>query len=59
MQVNPHPSAADSYARALMRRGCPPLMAAMAAQVLARLDGAEPSPGEKAVIQQAYAQLSH
>ena len=59
MQVNSHPSAADSYARTLMRRGCPPLMAAMAAQVLARLDGAEPNPGEQALIQQAYAQLNH
>lgn len=58
MQVDTHPTAADSYARTLVERGCPPLLASLVSQVLAQLDGAEPSPEEQALISQAYAHLT-
>ncbi len=59
MQVDTHPTAAGSYARTLIERGCPPLLAGLAGQVLARLDGTTPTPEEQALITRAYAHLSH
>lgn len=58
MQVDPYPTAADSYARTLTERGCPPLLAARVGQLLARLDGAAPTPDEQALIEQAYSCLN-
>jgi len=58
MQVDIRPTAADSYARTLVRRGCPLLLAVMTGNVLASLDGSDPTPEEKALINRAYAQLS-
>lgn len=59
MQVNTHPTAADSYARTLIQRGCPPLLAQLTGKVLASLDGTDPTPEEQALITRAYAHLSH
>ena len=59
MQVDTLPTAADSYARTLIQRGCPPLLVQMTGQVLAGLDGTPPTPEEQALITRAYAHLSH
>ena len=57
MKVDIHPTAADSYARTLIERGCPPILANQAGQVLASLDGNQPTPEEQALINRAYAHL--
>ena len=59
MSAEMSPTAAESYTRTLVRRGCPPLLAAMAGKILARLDSADPTPEEQALIDRAYAHLSH
>ncbi len=59
MQLETRPTAASSYARSLVSRGCPQPLATLAGEILAKTDNArEYSPDEKAVIEQAYAQLS-
>lgn len=58
MHFDSHPTAADSYARTLKERGCPPLLAARVGQLLERLDGATPTPEEQALIDRAYAHLN-
>lgn len=59
MQVEITPTAAGSYARTLIERGCPPPLAVLTGKILARLDGDEPSPYEKALIARTYANLTH
>lgn len=59
MQLDTLPTAASSYARSMISRGCPQSLAFLAGQILARTDNAmEHSPEEKAIIERAYAHLS-
>lgn len=58
MTIDPQPTAAASYRRTLVARGCPPHLAAIVGEILAQLgDGKEPTPQEKALIARAYAHL--
>lgn len=57
--IDSQPTAAASYSRTLVARGCPPYLAAIVGEILARNgDKTEPTPQEKALIARAYAQLS-
>ena len=59
MQIETRPTAASSYTRSLISRGCPQSLAVLAGQILARTDDArEYSSEEKALIKRAYAHLS-
>lgn len=58
MQLDPLPTAASSYTRSLIARGCPQSLAIRAGNILARTDNAmEYSPAEQALIERAYAHL--
>jgi hypothetical protein len=59
MQIDPSPTAAASYSRSLIARGCPRALATLAAEILARTDNAmDYTEDEKAVIARAYAHLT-
>ncbi len=58
MQIETRPTAASSYARSLISRGCPQALAISVGKILARTDnGMEHSPDEKVLIERAYAHL--
>ncbi len=59
MQLETRPTAASSYARSLISRGCPQTLAVLVGEILARTDNAmDYSPAEKVLIERAYAHLS-
>ena len=59
MQLETRPTAASSYARSLVSRGCPQHLATLAGQILARTSNVmDCTPEEKALIERAYAHLS-
>jgi hypothetical protein len=58
MPIDVRPTAAASYARSLISRGCPAPLAAQAGQILARTDNVlDYTAEEKAVIERAYSSL--
>lgn len=59
MNIDLDPTAAASYARTLMARGCPQRLAVLAATILARTDNAlEYTRQEKELIGRAYDHLA-
>ena len=59
MNLDPSPTAASSYSRTLIARGCPKRLAILAGTILARTDNAlEYTYQEKEVIGRAYGSLA-
>ena len=59
MQLDLQPSAAASYARTLIAKGCPHNLAYSAAYVLAEVDGTRPrTMGEQATVERAWASVT-
>ena len=59
MIIDQHPTAATSYTRTLVARGCPQVLASLVGQILAKTDNAlEYTNQEKILIRQAYAHLA-
>ena len=58
-QLDPQPSAAASYARTLIAKGCPQALAHAAAEVLATVDVQRPRTlAEQATVERAWAALT-
>ncbi len=58
MMIDPQPTAAASYSRTLIARGCPPHLAAIVGEILAQRGGeTKPTPQEQVLIDRAYAYL--
>lgn len=59
MNIDQDPTAAASYARTLMARGCPQRLASVVGNILARTDNAlEYTRQEKELIGRAYGHLA-
>lgn len=59
MQIDLQPSAAASYARTLIAKGCPQHLANAAADVMANVDGQrDRSPAEQATVDKAWASIT-
>ena len=57
MSLDTAPSAATSYARTLISKGCPPALAQAAAEILARDIQQQRSAEEQAIVTRAWSTL--